>query len=56
MSELTKAEDEDVLPGAAGVQKAQPTSTPPVGKPQVVELLEVLRNDKWRDAVLETFL
>ena len=56
VSELPKSEDEDILPSAAGVQKAQTASVSPVRKTEIVELLEVLCNHKRRYIVLKAFL
>ena len=38
VAELAEAKDEDVLPGAAGVEEPQSVAAPPVRKPEVVEL------------------
>ena len=36
VAELAEAEDEDVLPGAAGVEEAQAVAAPPVREPEVL--------------------
>ena len=56
VSELAKAEDEDVLSRSAGVQQTCASSLPPVLKLHIVELLEILGDDKRDMPVLEAFL
>ena len=56
MSELAKREDEHVLSGEAGIRQSRFSALAPFRKSHVVELAQILGDDKRRDAVFKALL
>lgn len=56
VSELAKREDEHVLSGEAGIRQSRFSALAPFRKSHVVELAQILGDDKRRDAVFKALL